>query len=138
MFYLRLRQAAEKSLVRSSFVRTISFGLLLVLVIVAPVISPVLRRSIHAQRPDLLAAAARYPRFTREQRMSVMRERQSELHPRWRDLSLHEAAQRLLRLITLAVSPAQPSLANFLGNTTAINSPSGTALALARQSNPDC
>ena len=85
--------------------------------------------------PTLLAAAARYPKFTLQQRMSVSRARQFELHPTWRDLSLGQAAERLIRLATRVASSTQPLIANFLGNTTSINSPSGTALALVRQSN---
>jgi hypothetical protein len=120
--------------VRTSFLRITSF-LFLVLMSGALVLSPFIGRSIHAQRPDLLAAAARFPKFTSAQRRSVLRERQSELHPTWKDLSLGEAAQRLLRFATQAVSSTQPPMANFMGNTTSINSPSGTALALSRQSN---
>ena len=48
---------------KSSFLRAISFDLFLVLVSAALIVTPILRRSIRAQRPDLLAAAARYPRL---------------------------------------------------------------------------
>ncbi len=120
---------------RKSLLHAFGFCLFLVLVSGVVLLSPILRQTIHAQRPDLLAAAARYPRFTRAQRMSVSRQRQFELHPTWKDLSLSEAAERLIKFATQAVSPSQPSLANFQGNTTSINSPSGTALALTRQSN---
>ncbi len=119
---------------RMSFRRAISCFFLL-LVSLALVLFPFIKRSVHAQRPDLTAAAARFPKFTKAQRRSVLSERQAELHPAWKDLSLGEAAQRLIRFATQAVSSTQAPMANFMGNNTSINSPSGTALALSRQSN---
>ncbi len=120
---------------RSRLLQAIGFGLVLLFISGALLLTPIFKRSIQAQRADLLAAAARYPKFTREQRLAVLRARQFELHPTWRDLSLAQAAQRLIRLASQVVSPTQPMVANFLGNTTTIGSPAGTAVALARQSN---
>ena len=61
------------------------------------VIVPVLRRPVRADRATLLEVAKRYPNYTMAQRLAVLREMQSELHPRFRDLSLSEIAARLLK-----------------------------------------
>ena len=92
--------------------------------------------SILAQRDSLLAIARQYPNSTRAQRMAILRERELEMHPQWRDLSVSEIARRLLRLATTASTTPLAPLASFAGNVTAITSPSGTAVALVRQ--PNC
>lgn len=112
------------------------------LVFLAVVIAVVLlvnfsrKNSILAARMNLLTVSRQYPKFTMEQRMAVLRESQSERHPLWRDLSLTEIARRLMKMATAeTTSSLQPPLAPFLGNTTVIASPGGTALGLVRQSN---
>ena len=90
--------------------------------------------SILAARMNLLAVSRQYPKFTVEQRMAVLRAMQAQRHPRWRDLPLAELARRVLSMATGQPTP-QPPLAPFLGNTTVIASPSGTAVGFVRQSN---
>jgi hypothetical protein len=95
------------------------------------------KHSILAARANLLIASERYPKFTLAQRMAVLRELQSEHHPRWSDLSLADIARRLLKLaMTLTTqSSSQPPVAPFLGNTTVITSPDGSIIGLVRQKN---
>ena len=98
------------------------------------------KHSILAARTNLQVASQRYPRFTMAQRMAVLRELQSEKHPRWRDLSLTEIGRRLLKMASAALtsssSTSQPPLAPFRGNTTVIMSPGGTVVGLVRET--DC
>lgn len=94
-----------------------------------------MKESILAQKTNLPAIARQYPRFTQAQRMALLRARELEMHPQWRDLSIAEIARRLLRLATTAAGSTQSPLASFAGNMTAITSPSGTAVALVRQAN---
>ena len=98
------------------------------------------KHDILAARTNLLIASQRYPKFTLAQRMAVLRELQSERHPRWRDLSLSEIARRLLKLASAAItsssSTSQPPLAPFRGNSTVLTSPSGTVIGLVRET--DC
>ena len=91
--------------------------------------------SILAQRNNLLAIAGQYPRFTQTQRMAILRERESEKHPRWRDMSVAEMARHVLRLATTPSASAQAPLASFFGNLTAITSPNGTVGGMVRETN---
>ena len=97
------------------------------------------KQEVLAQRSDLLAVAARYPRFTSAQRMAILRERQAERHPQWKDLSALDIARRLMRIAATAMTAStasQAPLAPFLGNLTAVTSPGGTLVGLVRQ--PNC
>ncbi len=95
---------------------------------------PQTKHSILAQRNNLAAIARQYPRFTQAQRMAILRERESELHPRWHDLSVAEMARHVLRLATASVSSPAP-LAPFLGNLTTVSSPGGTIGGQVRTKN---
>lgn len=89
--------------------------------------------------PRLLPrSSAQYPKFTMEQRKSVLRELQAERHLKQSDFSLTEMARRLLKFVmgSATTSSSQPPLALFLGNTTVIASPSGTLVGLMRE--PNC
>jgi hypothetical protein len=119
-------------------IRWIVAPLLCAAVAIAVVVmySVVKQPSIFAQRDSLLAIARQYPNSTRAQRMAILREKELEMHPQWRDLSVSEIARRLLRLATTASTTALAPAAPFAGNLTSITSPSGTAVALVRQ--PNC
>ena len=89
------------------------------------------------------AVARQHPDFTIEQRIAVLREIQSELHPEWSAMPLSARLAKAARvarqtiqsiLPQAAVSPA--TSASFVGNTTAIVATSGQGLALQRQT--DC
>jgi hypothetical protein len=120
--------------------RLLLSGLTATLLVLATLtaIVPALRHAVHAQRISLLDVAKRYPNFTKQQQMALLRERQSEVHPRWRDLSLSEMATRIAKLLVSAASPSstQPAPANFVGNLTGIAVPSADSLYLHRQG--DC
>ena len=114
----------------------VPFVFLAVVIAVVLLVNFSRENSILASRMNLLTLSRQYPKFTMEQRMALLREMQSERHPLWRDLSLTELARRLVKMATTqTTSSPQPPLASFLGNTTVIASPSGTALGLVRQSN---
>lgn len=93
------------------------------------------KNSLEAARANLLIASRRYPKFTREQRMAVLRELQLEQHPRWQNLSLAEMAERIAALALASTGTSQAPTAPFLGNLTAISAPNGDALDLFRQAN---
>ena len=93
------------------------------------------RRPVHADRASLMEIAHRYPNFSMAQRMALLRARQSQLHPRWRDLSFAEALRLLYKMATSATTTTAPP-ANFSGNKTKIANPGTDFLALSRQS--DC
>lgn len=88
-----------------------------------------------AQRKNMLAVARAYPNYTLEQRMAVLRERQNELHPKWRDASMEQIAALIARYAASSTTGQAP-LAGFVGNVTAITAPPGDVLAMARES--DC
>ncbi len=93
------------------------------------------KHSILAARTNLLIASQRYPKFTLAQRMAVLREWQSERHPKWRDLSFTDIARHLVALATSSSSPSQPATAPFLGNLTVIAVPAGDAVGMRRNVN---
>ena len=88
-----------------------------------------------AQRKSLQTVARQYPNFTREQRMAVIRERQNDLHPKWRDASMEQVAALIARYATGATTTQAP-LAGFVGNVTVISSPPGDVVGLRREG--DC
>ena len=94
------------------------------------------RQAIRAQRQNLIAASLQYPRFTLAQRMAVLRARQAEKNPNWRDLTLADVAHRLLQIATSSQASDDAPLANFTGNLTGINVPGGDLLTMFRQ--PNC
>ncbi len=49
-----------------------------------------MRSPVRAGRAELQAVARKYPNFTIEQRMAILRQMQSEMHPHWKDLSAAE------------------------------------------------
>lgn len=100
------------------------------------VFSALQKNETRAQRENLLAASLQYPQFTLEQRLAVLRARQAEKNPNWRDLTLAEAARRLLALAASSPATSEVPLANFVGNLTSINAPAGDLLAMFRQ--PNC
>lgn len=101
------------------------------------VVVPVLRRPVRADRVTLLEVAKRYPNYTRAQQLAVLREMQSELHPKFRDLSLSQIAARLLKFATSATSNTGAApLADLQGNQTIIAIPQTDLLLLSRQA--DC
>ena len=89
-----------------------------------------------AQRESLREISRHYPNFSAEQRTAVLRERMSELHPKWRDLSVAQIARLVVHLLTTPPSPSSAPLAPFYGNLTTFNAPSGTILGLEREA--DC
>ncbi|MGB7264158.1 MAG: FG-GAP-like repeat-containing protein [Terracidiphilus sp.] len=93
------------------------------------------KEAILAARINLLTVSQRYPKFTLAQRAAVLRELQSERHPRWRDLSLPEMARRLASIMMATPSTSQAPIAPFIGNLTSINVPAGDLLELQRQAN---
>ena len=90
---------------------------------------------ILAQRNTLITLMRQYPNGSRAQRMALLRERQNELRPKWRDLTVSQIAHRLLQIATSSGGATQPETASFLGNSTAITSPAGTVLGLERTAN---
>jgi len=98
------------------------------------------KRSVMAKNADLRAIAQRYPKYTRQRQMAIVRARQAMLHPSWRDLSFSQAVAALLKITAAKFSSASTTatvpLANFLGNLTAITAPGIDDLYLERES--DC
>jgi hypothetical protein len=90
---------------------------------------------VRANRLGLAAIARKYPNFSAEQRIAVLREMQSQLHPAGRDMTLADFLKKLVALADASGSGLPPA-ANFLGNLTAISSPEADIMALAQQ--PDC
>ena len=99
------------------------------------VLFPFYRSSIHAGRPDLEAVARRFPNFTMEQRMGILRQIESQLHPRGRDLSVRELWARLAGFLASTTNPVSPA-AGFAGNLTAVVLADNHLMVLAQQ--PDC
>ena len=90
---------------------------------------------VRANRLGLAAMARKYPNFSAEQRIAVLREMQSQLHPAGRDMTLADFLRKLVALADASGSGLPPA-ANFVGNLTSINSPDADIMALAQQ--PDC
>jgi hypothetical protein len=93
------------------------------------------KQSVLALRTNMLAAARRYPNFTRAQRLAVLREWQSETHPMFRDLSTAEAVRRMIAAAVSSSANPQAPNANFFGNVTAINIDHTDLLGLERTAN---
>ena len=101
------------------------------------------RYVVSAQNVNIYEVAKRHPKFTKERQVAMLRELQSEVHPRWQDLSLTQIATRLGKFLAApAASGAPTPLANFVGNLTGIGmdggsaAPMGGLLYLQRQN--DC
>jgi hypothetical protein len=90
---------------------------------------------VRANRLGLAAIAQKYSNFSAEQRIAVLREMQSQLHPAGRDMTLADFLRKLVALADASGSGLPPA-ANFVGNLTSINSPDADIMALAQQ--PDC
>ena len=99
------------------------------------VLSPLYFSAIHAAKPDVLTVARRYPNFTMAQRMAIVRQMESQLHPRGRDLSARELWARLAGFLSSSSDPISPS-AGFAGNLTAVVLADNHLMVLAQQ--PDC
>jgi hypothetical protein len=115
------------------FVRLVIVAVAAVAVVLA--FSSIRKRSILAVRTDMMAASRRYPNFTLQQRMAVLREWQSEMHPMWRDLSPAERARLLIEKAMSTPAPAQAPPVDFLGNLTVININPEDLLGLTREGN---
>jgi hypothetical protein len=83
-----VRSARDGNRCRKMKIRWIVASLLCAAVAIAVVVmySVVKQPSIFAQRDSLLAIARQYPNSTRAQRMAILREKELEMHPQWRDL----------------------------------------------------
>ncbi|MFZ0271815.1 MAG: hypothetical protein WB524_26630 [Acidobacteriaceae bacterium] len=92
------------------------------------------RHSTLAQRANLLAVSQRYPRFTKAQRLAILREWQAEKHPMFRDLSMAEITRRMLAAAVAASGTPNAPLASFFGNLTSINGLSGDLMGMKRTS----
>ena len=104
--------------------------------VVAMILSvPLIKSAVHANRVNRDDVARRYPNFTAEQRLAVLRQIQSELHPRGRDLTFEELIARFTRYLTSASNGYAPA-ANFTGNLTTVTVSDGDLFALNQQS--DC
>src|SRR5271156_6375228 len=77
------------------------------------------RSPVRAGRPDLQAVARKYPNFTIEQRMAILRLFQSQMHPHWKDLSAAEIVRRIVARVTASSNGLTPP-ANFSGNVTTV------------------
>ena len=100
------------------------------------VLIPLFKASVvRANRLDLAAMARKYANFSAEQRIAVLREMQSQLHPAGRDMTITDFLRKLVALADASGS-SLPSAANFVGNLTSINAPDTDLMALAQQ--PDC
>jgi len=110
------------------------------LVCVAAVIAVVVvfgamkKQSLLALRTNMQAVSQRYPKFTMEQRRAVLQEWQSEMHPKFRDISAAEIARRFLAAATATTGTTEAPLANFFGNQTSVNGLAGDMLGLERTS----
>jgi Bacterial Ig-like domain (group 3)/FG-GAP-like repeat len=94
-----------------------------------------MRSPVRAGRLDLQAVARKYPNFTIEQRMAILRLYQSEMHPHWKDLSAAEIVRRIVARVTASSNGLTPP-ANFSGNVTAIALANNHLMSLAQQA--DC
>jgi hypothetical protein len=94
-----------------------------------------MRSPVRAGRPELQAVARKYPNFTIEQRMAVLRQMQSEMHPHWKDLSAAEIVRRIVARVTASSNGLTPP-ANFSGNVTAVALADNHLMSLAQQA--DC
>ncbi len=119
----------------SRWPRTGLICLLLVIVVAALVLFPLFRSSIRANKITVEAVARRFPNFTTEQRMAILRQIQSQLHPRGRDLSIRELMKRLVAFATSSGN-GLPAAANFTGNLTVVSLADNHLMVLAQQ--PDC
>ncbi len=93
------------------------------------------RYPVRAGRMDLETVARKYPNFTIEQRMAILRLMQSEMHPHWKDLSAAEMVRRIVARVTASNNGLTPP-ANFSGNVTAVALASNHLLTLMQQA--DC
>lgn len=91
--------------------------------------------SVRANRLNVESVARRFPNFTRQQRLAIIRELQSQIHPAGRDMSPAELLKKLAG-IAIASDAAPPAPANFVGNLTVVNTPDADLMALPQQS--DC
>ena len=94
-----------------------------------------MRSPVRAGRLDLQAVARMYPNFTMEQRMAVLRQLQSEVHPHWKDLSAAEIVRRIIARVTASSNGLTPP-ANFSGNMTTVALASNHLMVLVQQA--DC
>jgi hypothetical protein len=119
----------------SRWVRAILFSLFVSLVFATFLLAPHFKSSVRASRLDFDAVARRYPNFTAEQRMAIFRQAHSQLHPKWRDLSISEVIRKLA---ALAIGPNSglPTAADFVGNLTAIGVSANDIMVLSQQA--DC
>ena len=82
--------------------------------------------------------------YSYEQRLEMMRTRQTQMHPMWENLTGKERIARVAMFVrqlfkptvTIQATGLTQSDANFQGNLTAINGPSGSAIVLQRKA--DC
>jgi hypothetical protein len=98
------------------------------------ILAPIFKRRVHAGRLNVEDVARRYPNFTAEQRLAVLREIQSQLHPRGRDLTFEELIAKFARFFTSTNNGLAPA-ANFTGNLTTVAVSNGDLFALNQQAN---
>jgi hypothetical protein len=121
---------------RSRHVRTGLTCAAVALAIAVFVFVPLFKAAVvRANRLNLAAVARKYPNFTAAQRIAVLREIQSQLHPAGRDMTAADFLRKLAALAA-ASSAAPPTAANFTGNLTVVATPDTDVMALAQQ--PDC
>lgn len=119
--------------------RRIGSALLCVLIVCAIAAFVLIPRiqflAVHANRLNVESVAHRFPNFTKEQRLAIVRELQSQLHPAGRDMTVAEMLKKFAAIATASDSQ-MPQAANFMGNLTVMNAPASDLMALAQQS--DC
>ncbi len=96
---------------------------------------PLIKAAVRANRVNVEDVARRYPNFTAEQRLAILRQIQSELHPRGRDLTFEELIAKFTRYLTSSNNGIAPA-ANFTGNLTTVAVSESDLFALNQQS--DC
>jgi len=96
---------------------------------------PMIKRSVHANRLSVEDVARRYPNFTAEQRLAILRQIQSQVHPRGRDLTFEELIAKFARFFTSTNNGIAPA-ANFTGNLTTVAVSESDLFALNQQA--DC
>ena len=94
-----------------------------------------MRSPVRAGRSELQAVTRKYPNFTIEQRMAILRQLQSEMHPHWKDLSAAEIVRRIVARVTASSNGLTPP-ANFSGNVTTVALANNHLMLLAQQA--DC
>jgi hypothetical protein len=94
------------------------------------------KSAVRANMLEIQAVARRYPNFTAQQRLAILRQIQMQRHPRGRDLTLGELATMVARLLTAKVMPSgSQTAADFAGNLTTVAVNTNDLLALTQQAN---